>query len=190
MPRKPEHERLSRWPFTSSLSNGSSNLERINGCAPPVKSCDPRGGDRPIVPSRNRARLGLEMAGAFDRFVEQRTVLLTTYRRDGTAVGTPVNIVVDSERAFVRTFDTAWKLKRIRNNPTVEIAPSTIRGKPTGAAVGARARVLGGSEAEHASRLLNRKYPILHGVLVPLTHRLRGNKTIHIELAPLATKSS
>src|SRR6266536_2245142 len=82
------------------------------------------------------------MLGAFNPFVHQRTVLLTTYRRDGTPVGTPMNIVVDGDRAFVRTFDTAWKLKRIRNNPTVGIAPSTVRGKPTGPTIGARARVL------------------------------------------------
>jgi uncharacterized protein len=129
-----------------------------------------------------------QMAGAFNQFVHQRTVLLTTYRRDGTPVGTPVNIVVDGDRAFVRTFDTAWKLKRIRNNPTVEIAPSTARGKPTGPAIGARARVLGGTEADHASRALNEKYPILHGVLVPLAHRLQGYKTVHIELTPLDTE--
>ena len=84
-----------------------------------------------IVPSQNRARLRLEMPGAFNQFVNQRTVLLTTYRRDGTPVGTPVNIVVDGDRAFVRTFDTAWKLKRIRKNPIVEIAPSTVSGKLT-----------------------------------------------------------
>jgi PPOX class probable F420-dependent enzyme len=84
------------------------------------------------------------MPGAFDQFVNQRTVLLTTYRRDGSPVGTLVNIVVAGDRAFVRTFDTAWKLKRIRNNPTVGIAPSTVRGKPTGPTIGARARVLDG----------------------------------------------
>jgi uncharacterized protein len=129
------------------------------------------------------------MPGAFDPFVNQRTVLLTTYRRDGTPVGTPVNIVVAGDRAFVRTFDTAWKLKRIRNNPTVEIAPSTVRGKPTGPTIGARARVLAGSESDHASHALNKKYPILHGVLVPLAHRLQRNKTVHIELTPLASGS-
>ncbi len=129
------------------------------------------------------------MPGAFNQFVNQRTVLLTTYRRDGTPVGTPVNIAVDGERAFVRTFDTAWKLKRIRKNPIVEIAPSTVRGKPTGSAIGARARVLGGSESDHASQALNKKHPILHGVFVPLAHRLRGNETVHIELTPLAPGS-
>jgi uncharacterized protein len=120
-------------------------------------------------------------------FVHQKTVLLTSYRRDGTAVGTPVNIVVDGDRAFIRTFDTAWKLKRIRNNPVVEIAPSTFRGKPTGPAIRARARVLSGSESNYAGQALSKKYPILHGFLVPLAHRLRRNQTVHIELTALAT---
>lgn len=120
---------------------------------------------------------------ALEPFVRQKTVLLTTYRRDGTPIGTPVNIVVDGDRAFVRTWDTAWKLKRIRNNPEVEVAPSTLRGKPTGPAIRAHARVLSGSESAYAGQVLARKYPILHGFFVPLVHRLRGNKTIHIELS-------
>ncbi len=118
-------------------------------------------------------------------FVEQWAVLLTTYKRDGTPIRTPVNIAVDGDRAFVRTFDTAWKLKRIRNHPEVEVAPSTWRGKPTGSAIRARARVLEGEESAYAGRLLARKHAILHRFLVPLVHRLRGNETIHIELRPL-----
>jgi uncharacterized protein len=122
---------------------------------------------------------------ALEPFVRQKTVLLTTYRRDGTPVGTPVNIAVDGDRAFVRTWDTAWKLKRIRNNPEVEVAPSTVRGNPTGPAIRARARVLSGDESAYAGRALARKYPILQGFLVPLFHRLRRNKTMHIELTPV-----
>jgi PPOX class probable F420-dependent enzyme len=123
-------------------------------------------------------------------FIRQKTVLLTTYRRDGTPVGTPVNIAVEGDHAFVRTWDTAWKLKRIRNNPEVEIAPSTFRGQPTGPAIKARARTLAGEESERAGRALARKHPIIHGILVPLTHRLRGNKTMHIELTPVIGKTS
>ncbi|GEM_PF-392071 len=122
---------------------------------------------------------------AFSPFVRQRNILLTTYRRDGTPVGTPVHIAVDSNRAFVRTWDTAWKLKRIRNNATVEIAPSTVRGVPTGPAVRAHARVLGGGESAYAARALARKYPILHGFVIPRVHRIRGNTTMHIELTPI-----
>jgi len=122
---------------------------------------------------------------ALEPFVNQKTVLLTTYRRNGSPVGTPVNIAVEGARAFVRTWDTAWKLKRIRNNPEIEIAPSTFRGKPTGPAIRARARVLNGAESAQAGHALARKHPILHGVLVPLIHRLRGNRTVHIEVTPV-----
>ena len=115
-------------------------------------------------------------------FVRQRTVLLTTYRRDGRPAGTPVHIAVDGERAFVRTWDAAWKLKRIRHTPEVEVAPLTWRGTPTGPTVRLRARLLNGDESAYAGRALARKYPILHGVLVPLAHRLRGNRTVHLEL--------
>lgn len=124
---------------------------------------------------------------AFEPFVRQTYVLLTTYRRDGTPVGTPVHIAVDGDHAFVRTWDTAGKLKRIRNNPEVEVAPSTARGKPTGPAIHARARVLEGGESVYAGRALARKHPILHGFLIPLVHRLRGNTTMHIELTPVET---
>src|SRR5215211_7606696 len=111
-------------------------------------------------------------------FVGQWAVLLTTYKRDGTPVGTAVNIAVQGDRAYFRTWDTAWKLRRIRNKPEVEFAASTARG-----------RVLEGEGSARAGRLLARKYPALHGLLVPLVHRLRGNKTMHVELTPAEAPS-
>jgi hypothetical protein len=112
-------------------------------------------------------------------------VLLTTYRRDGTPVATPVNIVVDGSRAFFRTFDAAGKTKRLRNNPEVEVAPSTFRGATTGPPVRATTALADERGDVHARRLLVRKYPILQGVLVPLAHRLKGFKTLHYELIAL-----
>jgi uncharacterized protein len=44
--------------------------------------------------------------------------------------------------------------------------------------------VLEGAESAYAGRLLARKHPILHGYLIPLLHRLRGNRTTYIELTP------
>jgi uncharacterized protein len=121
---------------------------------------------------------------ALEPFVGQWAVLLTTYKRDGTPVGTAVNIVVEGDHAYFRTWDTAWKLSRIRNNPEVELAPSTALGRPTAPAIQARARVLEGGASTNAGRLLARKYPAMHSLLVPLVHRLRGNKTMHVELIP------
>ena len=121
-------------------------------------------------------------------FVRPRTIRLTTYRRDGTPVGTAVNIAVDGDRAYVRTPHRTGKVKRLRNNPNVEIAPSTLLGKPTGASVRAQAKLLSGDEATHASRALARKYRIIQGVLVPLAHRLARQKTLHYELTPVTTE--
>ncbi len=119
------------------------------------------------------------------RFERQQTVLLTTYRRDGTPVATPVHLAVDGDRAYFRTWHTTGKLKRIRNEPLVTIAPSTMAGRPTGGAVPARARILEGVETRQAARLLGAKYPILHSWLIPLAHRLTGKRTVHVELLPI-----
>jgi PPOX class probable F420-dependent enzyme len=126
-------------------------------------------------------------AQALEPFVRQRTIRLTTYRRDGTPVATPVNIAVDGNRAYIRTYDRAGKAKRLRNNPDVEIAPSTVRGKPTRLAVRAQARLLSGDEAKNAARAIARKHRILQGILVPLAHRLARYKTLHYELTIVDT---
>lgn len=117
----------------------------------------------------------------FGYLAEEMTVLLTTFRRDGT----PVNLAVEGDRAFFRTWSTAGKTKRIRNNPEVEVAPSTLRGKPTGLPVRARARRLQGEDSRYASRAIARKHPVIHGRIIPVFHRLRGNATVHFELTPI-----
>lgn len=118
-----------------------------------------------------------------DRLRRQRTVLLKTRKRDGTWVGTPVSIVVDNDIAYVRTCAKAWKSKRLRNFSEVRVAPSTVGGRPTGQELWARARLLGGGEDRAAARLLRRKYPLLHGVLVPLSHRVMRTRTLHYQLS-------
>jgi PPOX class probable F420-dependent enzyme len=121
-------------------------------------------------------------------FVRQKTVLLTTYRRDGTPGRTPVSIAVDGDHAYVRSFDKAVKTRRLRVDPTAEVAPASARGTATGGPVlPARMRRLDGAEHRRAARLLARKYPFLHGILVPLMHRVlhtRTGRTVHFELVP------
>jgi hypothetical protein len=74
----------------------------------------------------------------------------------------------------------------VGHNVEVQAHPQQPRGRdrPIGPAIRAHARVLSGSEALHAAHALARKYPVLQGILVPLVHRLRGYRTVHIELAP------
>jgi PPOX class probable F420-dependent enzyme len=121
---------------------------------------------------------------ALEPFHRRRTALLTTYKRDGTPVGTPVTIAVDGDRAYIRTYDKAWKAKRMRRNPDVLVAPSTVRGKVRGAAIAARSRQLDGAEAARAARALARRQRILQGMVVPLMHRVLRYRTLHYELVP------
>ncbi|HWK25164.1 MAG TPA: PPOX class F420-dependent oxidoreductase [Solirubrobacter sp.] len=115
-----------------------------------------------------------------ETLTRQRNVLLTTYKRDGTPVGTPVHIAIDGDRAYIRTYGKAWKWKRVRRTPDAEITPSTVRGRPTGPAIEVRGRILEGEEAATAARALRSKYPILHGVLIPFSHKLMRTPTIHM----------
>jgi uncharacterized protein len=116
-------------------------------------------------------------------FVDQWAVLLTTYRRDGTPVGTPVSLAVDGERAFLRSPGNGWKVRRMHNNQRVEIAPCTVRGRPTGPSVPALATRLEAVDAKRAAaRALRRKHPFLQGMLVPLAHRLLRCGTAYFEL--------
>ena len=120
-------------------------------------------------------------------FVRQKTVRLTTFRKDGTAGTSPVSIAVDADRAYVRTYERAIKAGRIRRNPDVEFGSATMSGKPSGPMLPAQTRLLEGAEYRHAALLLRRKYPLLHGVVVPAVHRLMRSKyghTVHAELIP------
>ncbi|MEV0484217.1 PPOX class F420-dependent oxidoreductase [Streptomyces sp. NPDC050508] len=128
----------------------------------------------------------------FGTFAKQYAVLLTTHKRDGTGVGTPVSLAVEGDHAYFRTPGSAWKAKRIRNNPEVELAPATVRGKPTGPEIHARARLLdhGSPEDKHAAKLLRHKHPFLQGVLVPLAHKAMRTPTLHYEVRPVEKKEN
>lgn len=120
---------------------------------------------------------------ALEPFVRQWTVLLTTFKRDGTSVGTPVNLAVEGDLGYFRTYDKTWKTKRIRNNPSVEIAPSTIRGRPVGPAIQGTARLLTGEEELHARKVIGHKYPVFHRYLIPFVHRVARYRTMHYEVS-------
>jgi uncharacterized protein len=92
---------------------------------------------------------------------DEKYVLLTTFRKNGDGVATPVWIVSlpDGTAGFTTEVDSG-KVKRIRNNASVTLQPCTLRGKVTAdsAVVNATADVLLGADARPVSKAVRRKY--------------------------------
>ncbi|WP_030218426.1 PPOX class F420-dependent oxidoreductase [Streptomyces bikiniensis] len=89
-----------------------------------------------------------------------RYVSLTTFRKNGTGVATPVWYAVEGSELYAWTRTDSWKVKRLRNDPRVEAAVCDVRGNvPEGAArLTGEARLVTGEELRRVRRLLLRKY--------------------------------
>jgi uncharacterized protein len=88
----------------------------------------------------------------------RKYISLTTFRKNGTGVATPVWFGEEDGKLYVMTKSEMGKMKRIRNNPQVKVAACTIRGKVTGPEFAATARVLLPEEHARARQAINRKY--------------------------------
>jgi PPOX class probable F420-dependent enzyme len=88
----------------------------------------------------------------------KKYINLATFRRNGLAVNTPVWFAEQDGKLYVMTRNDSGKYKRIRNNPAVRIAPSTIRGKVTGPEFPAHARILPSEDWDRARQAIRAKY--------------------------------
>jgi PPOX class probable F420-dependent enzyme len=88
----------------------------------------------------------------------QKYVCLSTFRKSGVAVVTPVWFAEREDKLYVKTRIESGKSKRIRNNPSVRVAPCTIRGKIIGPEFAGRARILLPEQSAPAKEAINRKY--------------------------------
>jgi len=99
---------------------------------------------------------------------------LTTYRKDGTPVVTPVWGSEERGTIYIETSATAGKVKRIRREPHVTVSPCTARGVVTGQVVMAHARIVEtAAEARIADGALQRKYGIKRQAFHMLIEGLR-----------------
>lgn len=109
----------------------------------------------------------------FAAFAGQKYLSLETFRKSGAGVRTPVWFASEpaspgdgtAATLYVYTVQNSGKVKRIRNNPAVRIALCNMRGEVRGAWMDARAKIVVGDEAKHATKLLNRKYFPLKQIL-------------------------
>ena len=80
--------------------------------------------------------------------------LLTSFRRNGLGVGTPVGTVASNGKLYFMTVAETWKVKRLAHNPHVTLAPGTRKGDALGPAIEGTVRRLYDEEAKHARDLL------------------------------------
>jgi PPOX class probable F420-dependent enzyme len=89
---------------------------------------------------------------------DQNYICLTTFRKNGVAVPTPVWFGEENDKLYVMTRSDSGKYKRIRNNSRVQIAPCTMRGKITGPQFDGTALILPPQDWLAARGTINRKY--------------------------------
>jgi PPOX class probable F420-dependent enzyme len=105
---------------------------------------------------------------------------LTSFKRDGTGVATPVWFVGDNGHLLVETDADSYKVKRIRRDAHVQLAVCDARGRVHGEPIEADARILPENERERVERLLAQKYRIDRYTVLPIYHlvmRLRGRSS-------------
>jgi uncharacterized protein len=96
------------------------------------------------------------------QFDKQSYLNLETFRKSGAGVQTPVWFAEQNGVFYVRTGEVSGKVKRIRNNGRVRVAPCDARGGLKGEWVEAKAGLVKeDARLEAANRLLNQKYGLM-----------------------------
>ncbi|MFD3923423.1 PPOX class F420-dependent oxidoreductase [Streptomyces sp. NPDC058595] len=116
-----------------------------------------------------------------DALRRSRYVSLTTYRKDGTGVDTPVWHAVDDGVLYIWTRSDSWKVKRLRNNSRVVVTACDVRGRiaPGAATAEGTARLLEGEEAAQVNKFLARKYTWQFWLVAKPAALVRRGKRVH-----------
>lgn len=111
-----------------------------------------------------------------ERLAGAKYISLTTFRKDGTPVSTPVWVTTEEGYLIVITDGDSGKVKRLRRNHHVTIAPCDVRGNLQGDPVNGIATVISDPELiERAEHLLRQRYGLAARVM-GLLSKLRGGR--------------
>jgi len=118
----------------------------------------------------------------FEPLHRQQYLNLETFRRSGESMKTPVWFVEDGDILYVRTIANSGKVKRIRNNGQINIAPCKVDGALLGEWIPAHAREVRDNEtAAKVDRLLDKKYGLMKKMFA-LSSALQGRKYTVLEI--------
>jgi hypothetical protein len=135
------------------------------------------------APAGLRSIAEVPRTGTIEELCGHKRTLLATFRRSGAVVATPVWAAEADGRFYVRSERTAGKIKRLRNDPRVLVAPSTVRGKPLGAPLEATASVVSPEREHIAEQALVNRYGLGRAIFEWTFDRLRIDMC-YLELIP------
>ncbi len=115
------------------------------------------------------------MDDSLARLAAAKYLLVTTFRKDGTPVPTPVWVGRDGDALFFWSARGAGKVKRLRRDPAVELTECDFRGNPSGSTVKATATLMDPEATNRARKSLARKYGVM-GFLTVFGSRVRRGK--------------
>ncbi len=129
------------------------------------------------------------MSAERDAVLTAQYIALTTYRRDGTPVTTPVWAAAEGENLYLFTNANAGKVKRLRNSSRATVAPCTATGTITGTQLPAEAFNLTSDQMPKVWRLLVKKYGIAARLFVAYDRarallRMQPSAGIEVRLTP------
>ena len=123
-------------------------------------------------------------SGDFQAFRGAKYTLLVTFKRSGEPVPTPIWAGLGENGClYVRTERDVAKVKRVRNDPHVRVAPCNVRGKPKGPLIEGRARVVAPEEEEHAERVIAQHFGLGRRVYEGSMGAVAG-PMVYIEVSP------
>ena len=104
--------------------------------------------------------------GAVDDLARGKYLSLTTFRKDGTPVATPVWLVRDGDALRIITQADSGKAKRLRNDSRVLLAPCDARGNLKGVQIEGTAVLQDSAETERTAQLVEARYGLLGRLLM------------------------
>jgi PPOX class probable F420-dependent enzyme len=120
----------------------------------------------------------------FEEFRSHRHCLVVTYRRSGQPVPTPVWFGAADGKLYFRSEERVGKIKRIRHDDGVLVSPCDARGRPLGAGVKARARILPAQEEGRAEAAIQSNFG-LGRRLYEATAMKFGPRGVYVEVTPV-----
>src|SRR6185436_12319303 len=111
----------------------------------------------------------MPLNGAFALLGDQRFVSLTTFRKSGEPVSTPVWVGREGDALIVTTPETSGKVKRIRNSQRVEVRPCNRMGRVeegTESVAGVARLLTDDKDRKRLTEVIRRKYKFEYRVVM------------------------